>query len=88
LEDRRLTTPGLRERVIAVICEEAWPHPDNEVSSATIHRRLQRRGDNATVDEVQQVLFQLSDHHDITLVLNPTRGSGPVVADVDPELCP
>jgi Fe2+ or Zn2+ uptake regulation protein len=88
LEDRRLAMPELRERVIAVICEEAWPHPDNEVSSATIHRRLQRRGDNATVDEVQQVLFQLRDHGDITLVLDPGQQSGPVVNSVDPELCP
>jgi hypothetical protein len=31
--------PGLRERVIAAICEE-WPNPDNEVNSATIYERL------------------------------------------------
>jgi hypothetical protein len=52
---------GLRERVIAAICEE---------------------------DEVRQVLFQLSDQGDITLVMEPSRGSGPVVFAVGPELCP
>ena len=79
---------GLRERVIAAICEEEWPHPDNEVNSTTIYERLKRDGDDASEAEVRQVLFQLSDHGDITLVLEPGRGSGPVVYAVDPELCP
>ena len=78
---------GLRERVIAVICEE-WPNPDNEVNSTTIYERLKRDGDDALEAEVRQVLFQLSDHLDITLAFDPGRGSGPVVTDVDPELCP
>jgi hypothetical protein len=79
--------PGLRERVIAAICEEEWPHPDNEVNSTTIYERLKRDGDAASEDEVRQVLLQLSDYRDITLELEPSRGSGPVVVDVDPELC-
>ena len=79
--------PDLHDKVIAVICEEAWPHPDNEVSSATILERLQRKGDNATEAEVQKVLFQLNDHGDITLVLDQGQQSGPVVNSVDPELC-
>ena len=79
--------PGLRERVIAAICEEL-PNPDNEVNSITIYERLKRDGEDASEVEVRQVLLQLSDHRDITLVLEPGRGSGPVVADVDPELCP
>jgi hypothetical protein len=87
LEARRLAMLGLRERVIAVICEE-WPNPHNEVNSSTIYERLKRDGDGASEDEVRQVLFQLSDHLDITLALDPGRGSGPVVVDVDPELCP
>ena len=78
---------GLRERVIAVICEE-WPNPDNEVNSSTIYERLKRDGDDALEAEVRQVLFQLSDHLDITLALDPGRGYGPVITDVDPELCP
>jgi hypothetical protein len=88
LEDRRLAMIGLRERVIAAICEEKWPNPDNEVNSTTIYERLKRDGDDALEDEVRQVLFQLADHGDITLALEPARGPGPVVADVDPELCP
>ena len=78
--------PGLRERVIAAICEE-WPNLDNEVDSATIYERLKGDGDDASEVEVRQVLLQLSDQGDITLVLEPGRRSGPVVADVDPELC-
>ena len=80
---------GLRERVIAAICEEEWPNPDNKVDSATICERLKSDGDDASELEVRQVLLQLSDLGDITLVLEPGRGSaGPVVAEVDPELCP
>ena len=80
--------PGLRERVIAAICEEEWPHPDNEVNSTTIYERLKRDGDAASEDEVRQVLFQLSDHGDITLVMELGTGSGPIVFAVDPKLCP
>jgi hypothetical protein len=86
LEDRRLAMLGLRERVIAAICEEKWPHPDNEVNSTTICERLKRDGDAASQDEVRQVLFQLSDHGDITLVLE-ARPDVPVVVAVDPKLC-
>jgi hypothetical protein len=81
--------PGLRERVIDAICEEEWPHPDNEVNSTTICERLKRDGDDASEDEVRQVLFQLADHEDIILALNPPGGgTAPVVDAVDPELCP
>jgi hypothetical protein len=78
---------GLRERVIAAICEE-WPNPDNELDSATIYERLKSDGDDASEVDVRQVLLQLSELGDITLVLEPGRGSGPVVADVHPGLCP
>src|SRR5215211_4125575 len=87
LEDRRLAMLGLRERVIAAICEEEWPHPDNEVKSTTIYERLKRDGDDASEAEVRQVLFQLSEHGDVTLVLEPGRGSGPVAYVADPALC-
>ena len=79
--------PGLRERVIAAICEEL-PNPDNEVNSTTIYERLKREGDEAPEVEVRQVLLQLAALGDITLVLEPDRESGLVVADVDPKLCP
>jgi hypothetical protein len=79
--------PRLRERVIAVICAE-WPSPDYEMESAAIYERLKNGDADASEAAVRQVLFQLSDHGDITLVLEPSRGSGPVVAGVDPELCP
>jgi hypothetical protein len=88
LKDRRLAMPVLRERIIAAVCEE-WPNPDNEVTSATIYERLKRDGNDAPEVEVRQVLLQLAALGDITLVLEPSRESDPiVVADVDPELCP
>jgi hypothetical protein len=80
--------PGLRERVIAAICAEEWPHPDNEVNSATIYERLKSAGEDASEAEVQQVLLQLADHNDIRLALEPSRGTSPVVSGVRPELCP
>ena len=80
--------PGLDNKVIDAICAEAWPHPDNEVSSSTIYERLQRGGVNATEAEVQQVLFQLRDQGDIELVLDQGRTVGPVVNSVDQKkLC-
>ena len=79
--------PGLRERVIAAICEEL-PSPDNDVNSTTIYERLKRNGDDASGAEVWQELLKLAAHGDITLVLAPGQGSGHVVADVNPELCP
>jgi hypothetical protein len=79
--------PGLRERVIAAICEE-WTNSDNEVSSATIYERLKNDVDVPSEVDIRQVLLQLSDHGDITLVLEPGRESGPVVAAVNPDLCP
>jgi hypothetical protein len=90
LEDKRLAMPGLpglRERVIAAICEER-PNPDNEVNSTTIYERLKRNGDDASEAEVWQELLKLAAHDDITLLLGPGQGPGHVVAAVDPELCP
>jgi len=80
--------PGLREDVIDAICAEKWPHPDNEVNSTTICDRLKRGGHAASEDEVRQVLFQLRDQGDITLVLDQGRTVGPVVNSVDQKLCP
>jgi len=84
---RRLTMSGLRERVIAAICEE-WTNSDNEVNSATIYERLKNDADVPSEVDIRQALLQLSDHGDITLVLKPGRESGPVVAAVNPDLCP
>ncbi len=78
--------PGLRQRVIDAICEEAWPHPEHEVSSTSIYERLQRGGANTSEAEVRQVLFQLSQ--DKVIVLAPDQQYGPVVHDVAEGLCP
>jgi Fe2+ or Zn2+ uptake regulation protein len=80
--------PGLREKVISIICEEEWPDPDNDVSSVTVYEKLKSAGEDTTESEVRQVLIQLSEHGDIKLTLEPSRGAGPVVFDVRPGLCP
>ncbi len=78
--------PGLRERVIDAICAE-WPNEDNELHITTIYERLKSAGDNATQDEVQQVLKHLAEHNDIQLTFAQSRGTGPVVANVRQGLC-
>jgi hypothetical protein len=79
--------PGLRERVIAAICAEHWPHPDNEVNSATIRDRLVGEGYSASEDEVAQALIQLADpdHQDIVVVMEP--GGRPTVQSIREGLC-
>jgi hypothetical protein len=78
--------PGLRERVIDIICKE-WPNPENKVLSATIHERLKSAGAEASDHDVQEVLKHLADHDDITLVFEPGRETKPIVAGVRRGLC-
>jgi hypothetical protein len=79
--------PSLRERVIAIICEK-WPNPDNEVLSTTICELLQSGDGEVSAHDVREVLIQLADHGDITLVLEASRGTDSSVVGVDPKLCP
>ncbi len=79
--------PGLRERVIAAICAEDWPHPDNEVNRATIRERLAGEGYSTSEEAVQQVLLQLSDDDDIRLAGEPDAMGGPAVISIREELC-
>ena len=51
-------SPGLREKIVAIICEE-WPNPDNQIAAATIFERLQSEGVGASVLDVHNALFQL-----------------------------
>jgi Fe2+ or Zn2+ uptake regulation protein len=60
--------PGLREKIIAIICEE-WPDPDKEIGADTIFERLQSEGGEASEQVVRDVLLQLADHGDIDLVI-------------------
>ena len=76
--------PGLRDRVIAIICEE-WPNPENKVQSATIYERLQSADAEASEHDVREVLIQLANHDEITLVFET---ASPTVVGVHPELCP
>ena len=79
--------PGLRERVIAAICAEDWPHPQSTVDSATIRERLVSEGHSASEDEVAQALIQLADpdNQDIVVVMEP--GGRPPVTSIREGLC-
>ncbi len=82
--------PGLRERVIAVICEEWSKRRDNELDSATIYERLINEGVAVSYAALNNVLLQLAQHNDITLELgSPTLPSDAAMAvlDVSSELC-
>ncbi len=85
--------PGLRERVIAVICEEWSKRRDNELESATIYERLINEGVAVSYAALNNVLLQLAqhnEHNDITLELgSPTLPSDAAMAvlDVSSELC-
>ena len=61
-------SPGLREKIIAIICEE-WRNPDNQIEATTIFERLQSEGVEASEQAVRGRLLQLADHGDIVLVL-------------------
>jgi hypothetical protein len=79
--------PGLRDRVIAIICEE-WPNPENKVEGATIYERLQSAETEASEHDVREVLIQLADQDDITLVFEPGGTASAAVVSVHPKLCP
>jgi hypothetical protein len=79
--------PSLRERVIAIICEQ-WPNPNNAVLSATICELLQSGDGAVSAHDVLEVLIQLADHGDITLGFEASRGIATTVVGVHPKLCP
>ena len=80
---------GLRERVIAIICEER-PTPDNQLSSSAIHERLIRDGVSVSAQALHDVLGQLGRHDDIAIVLGSASrpNVGMTVRGVSSELCP
>ncbi len=88
-EDRRLAMPGLREEVIAIICDEWQKGQDREtkVNPATIYERLQKAGVRATEAEVQLELEPLMGQGLITLEAEPGRLGPPAVVRVNPDLC-
>ena len=80
---------GLREKIIAIICEE-WPKSlDNELDSTTIYERLQGAGVEVSDHDVRDVLLQLAQGGAITLVLasTPPPSAGVTIREVSPELC-
>ena len=80
--------PGLREEVIAGICEEWQKGQDREaeVTAALISERLQKEDDgSATEAQVKQELIHLADQGAITLALD--RPKTPAVVRVNPDLC-
>ncbi len=81
-------SPGLREKIVAIICEE-WPNPDKEIDATTIFERLQSEGVAASELAVLDVLLQLADHGDIDLVLanDPPTTDDMTIRGVRQELC-
>ena len=60
--------PGLRGKIVDIICEE-WPNSDNEIVASTISERLQSEGVEASEQAVGDMLLRLAAHGDIDLVL-------------------
>jgi hypothetical protein len=58
----------LREKIIAIICEE-WPNSDNELEATAKSERLQSQGVETSEQAVRVVLLQLADHKYIGLAL-------------------
>jgi hypothetical protein len=79
--------PSLRERVMAIICEQ-WQTPENAVLSATICELLQSGDGAVSAYDVLEVLIQLADHGDITLGLEASRGTAATVVGIHSKLCP
>jgi hypothetical protein len=79
--------PSLRERVIAIICEQ-WQTPENAVLSATICELLQSGDGAVSAYDVLEVLIQLVDHGDITLGLEASRGTATTLVGIHSKLCP
>ncbi len=78
----------LREKVIAIICEE-WPNPDNQLESTNISERLKSEGVEVPEAALHDVLRQLADHGDIQLMFgtSPTHSTGMTIRGVRRELC-
>jgi hypothetical protein len=81
--------PGLRERVIAVICEEWVKGADREapLNAATISERLQKDDVSTSEAEVQLELSHLVDHGLITLAPEPGGPDATTVGSVRQGLC-
>ena len=81
-------SPGLREKIIDIICEE-WPNQDNKIAAATIFGRLQSEGVEASVLAVHNALYQLGQRGEI--VLNLPAAHHPFtdisILGVSQELC-
>jgi hypothetical protein len=82
--------PGLRERVIEVICKE-WPKREDretELNAVTISEQLQKAGDDeASEDAVRLELMHLVDHNLITTEARPPGADIRTIIHVSPELC-
>jgi hypothetical protein len=78
---------GLREEVIAIICEEWQKGQDREteVNATTISERLQKDGGGATEAQVKQEIIHLSDQGAIRLAVD--RPDTPAIVRVNPDLC-
>ena len=82
--------PGLREKVISIICEEWQKGQDREIelNAATISERLQQDGvAEASEDAVRLELTHLVDQRLIATGAEPPGTDDRPVRHVSPELC-
>jgi hypothetical protein len=87
--------PGLRERVIAIICDE-WPNAHGSLEATTIYERLVEQGSTDSKRAVREVLGHLSQSHPdhIDFVISTTDPEHPdelgrmSIRLKDTELCP
>ncbi len=80
--------PGLREKIISIICEE-WPTPDGYLLAFDIYERLRSQGVEVTHDAVETVLSGLARSNRITLTMAAGEGRPPgaVIYEVEADLC-
>jgi hypothetical protein len=60
----------LREKLIAIICEES-PQPGNDLQSATIYERLVNEGVEVPERAMSEILLHLANNNWITLTVEP-----------------
>jgi hypothetical protein len=84
-----MSSEDLRQKVIAIICEE-WPTPDGYLLGFDIYERLKSQGVETTHYAVDTVLSGLAASGRITLSI--AEGDGPppggeVIDDLEDDLC-
>jgi hypothetical protein len=82
-------SPGLREKIIAIICAEWSKSPDNILEVIRIKERLESEGVEFSESVLEGTLLQLANHGDITFAIGttPPPSAGMSIHHVSPRLC-